>query len=207
MSIGEGIIGSAAEERDRKRVRWEAGSSYLLPCAKGIACGWIHRPNGPPGDSGTDDGGGGGGDGDGDDDALRGPSSTAGAAAADRVEGRRKRDRGAPPRADDAGAPTTTNDPAAEDVVIYSLKASPETLSGMEDKDLDEEGLSCWVEKSYKLFRRCLARSQRQTKTRSGSDALDVGKSEGVGTDAGMEGVPLSEEESAIMGLILELVK
>jgi len=43
VSIGQGIIGSAAEENTRKRVNWEEGASYLLPCSKGIACGWIHK--------------------------------------------------------------------------------------------------------------------------------------------------------------------
>lgn len=43
LSVGQGIIGSAAEENGRKRVDWEEGSAYILPCAKGLACGWIHK--------------------------------------------------------------------------------------------------------------------------------------------------------------------
>ncbi|KAL3793408.1 hypothetical protein HJC23_001856 [Cyclotella cryptica] len=43
FSIGKGIIGSAAEEKDRKPVQWEQGSAYYLPCIKGLACGWVHR--------------------------------------------------------------------------------------------------------------------------------------------------------------------
>ena len=43
LSVGQGIIGSAAEENSRKRVEWATGSSYFLPCSKGIACGWIHK--------------------------------------------------------------------------------------------------------------------------------------------------------------------
>ncbi|KAL7544195.1 hypothetical protein ACHAWF_007576 [Thalassiosira exigua] len=42
-SIGQGIIGSAAEEKTRQRVDWEEGSCYLLPFAKGIACGWTNE--------------------------------------------------------------------------------------------------------------------------------------------------------------------
>jgi hypothetical protein len=43
FSIGRGIIGSAAEEKDRKPVRWGQGSAHYLPCRKGLACGWIHK--------------------------------------------------------------------------------------------------------------------------------------------------------------------
>ena len=45
LSVGQGIIGSAAEENTRNRVNWEEGSSYFLPCSKGIACGWVHKRN------------------------------------------------------------------------------------------------------------------------------------------------------------------
>jgi hypothetical protein len=40
-SIGEGIIGSAYEESTRKQLHWTQGSSYLLPKFTGIACGWV----------------------------------------------------------------------------------------------------------------------------------------------------------------------
>ena len=40
-SIGRGIIGSAAEENDRKVMNWEQGRAYFLPVAKGTGCGWI----------------------------------------------------------------------------------------------------------------------------------------------------------------------
>ena len=42
FTIGTGTIGSAAEESSRKKVGWEEGSAYFLPCSKGVTCGWIH---------------------------------------------------------------------------------------------------------------------------------------------------------------------
>eukprot|EP00970_Alexandrium_tamarense_P001486 scaffold154_cov185-Alexandrium_tamarense.AAC.14 len=42
LSIGRGIIGSAAEEKDRRSMDgWREGSSYFMPLSKGVACGWI----------------------------------------------------------------------------------------------------------------------------------------------------------------------
>lgn len=153
LSIGQGIIGSAAEENRRKRVNWEEGSAYLLPCSKGIACGWIHKIA---------------------DDPESGKSDTS--------------DEG-----DSTSIPPTD---ATDDVVIYVLKVSPETLQNMED--VDPEQTECWVMKAYELFRQCLAKSQPP------NDNTQKDKSDDNGNIA-MGGIPLSDEESLMMNLIIEL--
>ncbi|KAL7525063.1 hypothetical protein ACHAXR_000841, partial [Thalassiosira sp. AJA248-18] len=152
------IIGSAAEENSRNRVDWEEGESYLLPCSKGIACGWIHKHT-------TND----------DDDGESDKS--------------------------DGLAPTNsrTLGDATADVVIYALKVSPETLQSMESNGLPEE-TSCWVKKSLELFHQCLAKLQPQ------NDDSQQDKSNDDSNIAG-GGIPLSEEESLTMNLIVELAQ
>lgn len=49
-----------------------------------------------------------------------------------------------------------------DNVVIYSLKVSPETLEKL--KDNMPEDTSCWVRECYKLFSNCLAKSQLHQK-------------------------------------------
>ena len=39
--IGNGIVGSAAEEEGRKSVEWEKGHAYLVPSTAGKAVGWV----------------------------------------------------------------------------------------------------------------------------------------------------------------------
>lgn len=168
LSIGQGIIGSAAEEHKRKRVHWESGSSYLLPCSKGIACGWIHKP--------------------------------ATAAADDTENGKSENI-----TSTTTTTSSTTNNAYTEDVVIYSLKASPETLLGMKDKNLDKD-VSCWVKLSYELFQQRLAKSsQLQTHDDDGGGQKKE-NSEDVENEA-TDDISLTEEESMTMSLIIELAK
>lgn len=86
----------------------------------------------------------------------------------------------------------------AADLVVYSLKMSPETLQSMDEKKTED--MSCWVAKSKELFRRCLAKSQLQ----SGDDKnenTDNKRNEAI------ESIALSDEESMTMNLIVELVQ
>jgi len=153
LSIGQGIIGSAAEENERKAVNWEEGSAYLLPCLKGVACGWIHKRI-----DDTDN----------------------------------KKDDNA-----ENDSTTIVRDDDIDDVVLYVLKVSPETLQSMEGKNTDD--MSCWVGKSYELFRQCLAKSQPQN-----GDGQKVKSDD---KDATTEGILLSDEESSTMSLIAALAE
>ena len=151
-SIGQGIIGSAAEENSRKRVTWEEGSSHLLPCSKNIACGWVHKLLA-------------------DDDEANIKCDSEGDSSISR--------------------PLTD----ASDVVIYALKVTPETLDSMENNI--PKDTSCWVNKSYELFHKCLAKLQPQ----NGGAQKDGGNIIIGG------GVPLSADESLTMNLIIELAQ
>ena len=152
LSIGRGIIGSAAEENSRKHVNWTQYSCYLLPASKGIACGYIHKP-----------------------------------AAVD---------------VDTKSESTKMNGNAAisqssnKDVILYALKVSPETLESRIPDDVP-----CWVSDAYSLFQQCLP-----TKLKD-SDSTTNENGSGSGNNNNLEGIPLSEEQSVKMNLIVELVQ
>lgn len=42
-SLGQGIIGSEAEEKMRKVMSWEEGGCYFVPSTGGKAAGWVHK--------------------------------------------------------------------------------------------------------------------------------------------------------------------
>ncbi|KAL3768400.1 hypothetical protein ACHAW5_000767 [Stephanodiscus triporus] len=187
LSVGEGIIGSAAEERSRRRLDWREGSSYLLARSDGMACGWIHKR-----------GGGGGGD---------------------NVRGERRNDYGeadegggsATPNDDDDGGPTTTD---VDDVVLYSLKVSAETLRGMEDAV--PEGASTWVRRSRELFLGRLAgeRTDDALRRRRPRNSDDRVEEDGGGDDsrddrtiAPPEGIVLTDDETLTMRLVIDLAR
>lgn len=146
LSIGPGIIGSAAEENSRGLVSWEQGSAYYLPCSKGIACGWLHT--------------------------LAADAKTSETA--------------------DCGSATSISSTA--DVVVYSLKVSPQRM----DEEPPEK-MSCWVEKSYELFRQLAKRQPQNGDIRKRNNADN-------NVDVAVEGIALSDEESMTMNLITELV-
>lgn len=102
-SIGEGIIGSAAEENSRKLVNWKQGSSYFLPCSS-CACGWVNKTT--IGDE-------------------RSSSSSS-----------------------DHFAKNRSGD---DDVILYTLKVSPDDLEMMRKED-ETQQLSPWVAKAIQLF-------------------------------------------------------
>lgn len=163
LSIGRGIIGSAAEENSRKRVNWEGGSSYFLPCDKGIACGWVHRLS---------------------DDAANDKDISSGDAGDTDGDGKE------PP-------------PDVADVVVYSLKVSPETLKKGTDDDedagLENASSSCWVQECLKLFRLCVE-GFRPPSDDAGINGSDDGEDAAIGG-----GIALAVEESLAMELIIEL--
>lgn len=150
LSIGQGIIGSAAEENTRKRVNWEEGASYFLPQSKGIACGWINKKIAV--------------------DESKNVTAVG-----------------------DSTSRQASSDTDTKDVVIYALKISPDALQSMEEEDMPED-TPCWVKKSYELFRQCLAKNGVQ------EDTSDAGST-------AIEGIPLSDEESLAMNLIVELAQ
>ena len=49
-----------------------------------------------------------------------------------------------------------------DDIVIYSLKVSHETLKGLPPNLPEDDEASCWVKKSLGLFRSCLAKLEEQ---------------------------------------------
>ena len=148
LSIGEGIIGSASEERGRKRLDWHQGSSYLLPRHDGIACGWIHELAGDGGDGGDGDVRG-GGEGDVDDAEGGGGSAIAGGGIGGHMT----------TTTTTATTVTATATATADDVVLYSLKVSAEDLRVMmEDGIVPAVGEPTFVSESRGLFLGRLAR-------------------------------------------------
>lgn len=156
-SIGEGIIGSAAEEGSRIIVHWKEGCAYLLPHCQGIACGWIPKLA---------------------------------------VENEKNDDATA---GDSANNKTPFSD--ISDVVIYSLKVSPDTLS-TESSDLPADA-SSWVRKSHELFHRCLANIRSIREANSGDGAITIESSHDDDVRGGIE---LSNDESLLMSEIIVLV-
>jgi hypothetical protein len=211
LSIGEGIIGSASEERGRRRLDWHQGSSYLLPRHDGIACGWIHELGGGGVDGGGDAGGGGESD---VDDATAeggGDSEIAGGGI---------------------GGPTTkTTTTADDDVVLYSLKVSAEDLRGMEDGIIPAVGESTWVSESRGLFLGRLAgradgettRMRRLPRPQSSDDDHhhregggdggaateddDDGTTTTIAPPVPPEGIVLSDDETLTMRRIIDLAR
>ena len=117
-SIGRGIIGSATEENSRRLVNWSEGSSYLLPASKGIACGWVHKP----------------------DDTTEADAATDNETAA--VTEREKDDEDdakAEIPADSATITTSQSSTDVKDLIIYALKVSPETLESMNNKSIPDD--------------------------------------------------------------------
>ena len=220
LSIGRGIIGSAAEENGRKRVNWKEGASYLLPASKGIACGWIHKPTASTDNDNTTDtayikt-----------DTQMNGNNNTA---AKEETDGDAKTEIGLATDnninlttdTDNSdgqknGSNTTTTESnlvssttarteEVNDVIIYVLKVSPETLDNMNSDN--DNPLPCWVKESYKLLRQCLNNKTQTNELQHNSDMKN-----GITVDDGekndLEGVPLSDDECVTMNLIVELAR
>lgn len=149
-SVGRGIIGSSAEEKDRKRVDWKLGESYFLPRKAGIACGWVHEKQRVDENDNGDDGG---AEKKSIYDGIVGSSS----GEAVSIEGDEVRADGG----DDV------------DVVIYVLKVSPDAMT-MENVD----NLSPWAKSTLDLFRRCLADRESPKKLIDGGANGDAASSE-----------------------------
>ena len=144
LSIGEGIIGSASEERGRKRLDWNQGSSSLLPRHDGIACGWIHELAAGGGDGGGDGDVRGGGGGDVDNAGGRGDSAIAGGGIGGHTT---------TTTTTTTTTATATATATADDVVLYSLKVSAEDLRVMmEDGIIPAVGEPTFVSESRGLF-------------------------------------------------------
>ena len=83
-----------------------------------------------------------------------------------------------------------------KDVILYALKVSPETLESRIPDDVP-----CWVSDAYSLFQQCLP-----TKLKDSDNTTNENGS-GSGNNNNLEGIPLSEEQSVKMNLIVELVR
>lgn len=86
------------------------------------------------------------------------------------------------------------------DVVIYSLKVSPDTLS-TESSDVPADA-SSWVRKAHELFHRCLANSMPMQKVNDGNGTTTIDSSHDDDVRGGIE---LSNNESLLMSEIIEL--
>jgi hypothetical protein len=81
-----------------------------------------------------------------------------------------------------------------EDVIIYSLKVSPDILTTwMVGDDNIPADASSWVQKSRELFHRCLAKYISNNEIHTTNDDYSSG------------GIELSNDESLLMSVIIEL--
>jgi len=148
----------------------------LLPASKGIACGWIHKPDNT--------------------EATADNNATSDTANEQNDDSTAKAEI-------PADSSTTTNNIQStsdvKDMIVYALKVSPETLE-MSNKSTSDD-LPCWVQKSYELFQQCLSTEkikaeQPNDDTKQNTDAVEKNE---------LEGIKLSNDESLSMNLIIEL--
>ena len=80
-----------------------------------------------------------------------------------------------------------------EDVIIYSLKVSPDILADWKVGGDIPADASSWVQKSRELFHRCLAKYISNNEIHTTNDDYSSG------------GIELSNDESLLMSVIIEL--
>jgi len=104
-----------------------------------------------------------------------------------------------------AGDSTDKSIPISDvsDVVIYSLKVSPDTLSNWKESSDNPADASSWVQKSHELFHRCLANSMPNQEKHNGDGTTTIDSSHCDDDIRG--GIELTSDESLLMSEIIEL--